>query len=179
MSKQMLIKRLKTLGVVISLSTLLVGCEEEKEKTSLYEYEQSLDYFDLSQDSSKVIIKIEEKNGKESIHFADRITLYKCQFFNDYEKYESFYQGDISNDRTYLYFDMDGNLLCVKYAMKLNISQEKVIDYRVSELLEEEQAYDYAISYIGMKDNYTREEINEMVEKIREDQKKIKSLVSK
>ncbi len=172
----------KTNAILLScaLATAsLSGCgRQEKPTLTLVESIQTNNDFDLLKDENKVIITTVNAMDEEDIKFAEKMSLdsltnsnYYLKFKNT-EVYDKYHISGYSLKNIILYFDaLNGDLLSIKY-----IDREKYIfkdneittTYRISEITEEEPAYNYAVLYFGDKENYTREEMEEIVNFVKE-----------
>lgn len=174
-------KNMSHLLIAGAIAVMSVGCSKKEEpEMTLVETMQLTDSFDLLNDESKVIITTENALGEQEISFAHRESLdclinpnYKKEF-KDSEYYDRYFQSDISCSCTFLYFDaFNGDLLSVQYVDKdSHIFKEDNLEvsYKISELIDSDIAYNYAVLYYGDKDKYSREEMQELIQKVRSDQ---------
>lgn len=174
-------KNMSHLLIAGAIAVMSVGCSKKEEpEMTLVETMRLTDSFDLLNDENKVIITTENALGEQEISFAHRESLdclinpnYKKEF-KDSECYDRYFQSGISCSCTFLYFDaFNGDLLSVQYVDKdSHIFKEDNIEvsYKISELIDSDIAYNYAVLYYGDKDKYSREEMQELIQKVRSDQ---------
>ena len=162
----------------ISLLTLS-GCGKELSNYTVQEYMESVYTFDLLDSSHKVeyeIVKSENVKGETNIDFVQVITFNQldgCSFndflaFEDYRNYDKYYdKSKAEKANTYLYFDaLNGELISIKY-----VDDEGATDYLLADIISEENAYNYAYTYLGDKEMYTRDDMINLVKLIKEDKK--------
>lgn len=158
------------------VTTSLLGCGKKKEPTlTLVESVQANYYFDLLQDENSVIITTMNAMGEEDIKFAKKISLFSLiekQEYKNLEKYNKYSLQGYPNSGTIFYFDaLEGDILSVKYTYKESHKykdDEVKSTYRISEIVDEDCAYNYAVLYFGDKERYTREEMEELINYIKE-----------
>lgn len=178
----------KTNAILLScaLATAsLSGCaRKEKPTLTLVESIQANNDFDLFHDEDMVIINTINAMKEENIKFAEKISLDKLTMpqdsysskFKNLEEYHKYFITGYPPRNTILYFDaLNGELLSIKYIDRENHifkDNEITTTYRISEIAEEESAYNYAVLYFGDKENYTREEMEELVNFVKENKNK-------
>lgn len=175
-------KKVLIIGGLIS-SLTLTGCSvgtrdgniivSPSEKNTVEEI-SSKDNFDLLNDEKKLIIETENSFGEKEAFFVQMESLIDLSS-KDYEKYNKYLKKDIDADSTYLYFDIlnkekKEKLVSVKY-VKIksgNTFKNDVItsSYKVSNIINSDYAYNYAVAMFGDKDKYSKEEIKEIIQKI-------------
>lgn len=170
-------KTMAMLGLSFSLvASSLTGCENNRNKEyTVEEYLLQADNFDLLSDKNKLIIQTENPLGESDIIFAEKISFNSIcnpnySKFTDSDEYEKYF-GVANTDNTYLYFNIfSGNLVSVKYIEKDNHlfkPDKETISYALADVISEELAYNYAASYLGEQDSYTREEISAVIDAVK------------
>ena len=102
--------------------------------------------------------------------------------FEDSDSYDKYFDSDKAlTPRTYLYFNaLDGELISVKREKvdkHMFKDSEYETSYLISTITDEDDAYNYACTYLGDKDTYTRDDMSNLVELIKED--KVKEVTDK
>ena len=187
-------KNITALAISSSLALLsLTGCgKEEGNDCTVEEYMQSVDEFNLinpTKGENYKIIETENVKGETDISFVQVLTTEQLNdvnidtwVFEDSDSYDKYFDAnDVKTSNTYLYFNaLDGELVSVKYkAVDKNLfkDNEYKISYLISTIIDEDNAYNYACTYLGDKKTYTREDMGNLVELIKED--KIKETTDK
>lgn len=178
----------------LALSTSLVlsslsGCgkKEAGNDCTVREYMQSVDEFDLinpDKGETYKIIKTENVKGETDVKFVQVLTTEQLNdvnndtwVFEDSDSYDRYFDSNKAvTSNTYLYFNaLDGELVSVKYKnvnRNLFKDNEYEISYLISNITDEDDAYNYACTYLGDKDIYTREDISNLIEFIKEEKTK-------
>lgn len=182
MSNLKIRKNIKALAVSSSLALLsLVGCSKYGNACTVREYMQSVDEFNLiNSDNGEnyKIIETENEQGETNINFVQVLsgaqltdTYIDDWVFEDSKEYTKY--GNASSSLYYINV-FDGELVSVKDIDYID-KDEYVISYFVSNINYENSVYSYASSYLGSKDTYTREDMINLVELIKEDKAKEKT----
>lgn len=181
-------KNITALALSSSLALLsLTGCGKEGNDCTVREYMQSVDEFNLinpDKGENYKIIETENVKGETDINFVQVLTTEELNdvnndtwVFEDSESYDKYFDGNKAlTPNTYLYFNaLDGELVSVKYKdvdKNLFKDNEYETSYLISTITDEDNAYNYACTYLGDKETYTREDMSNLVELIKEDKVK-------
>ena len=181
-------KNIKNLALSSSLALLsLTGCEEKGNDCPVREYMQSVDEFDLinpDKGETYKIIKTENVKGETDVKFVQVLTTEQLNdvnndtwVFEDSDSYDRYFDSNKAvTSNTYLYFNaLDGELVSVKYKnvnRNLFKDNEYEISYLISNITDEDDAYNYACTYLDDKETYTREDMSNLVELIKDDKAK-------
>ena len=186
-------KNIKALAISSSLALLsLTGCEEKGNYCTVREYMQSVDEFNLinpDKGENYKIIETENVKGETDVNFVQVLTTEQLNdvnndtwVFEDSDSYDKYFDSNKAvTPRTYLYFNaLDGELISVKREKvdkHLFKDSEYETSYLISTITDEDDAYNYACTYLGDKDTYTRDDMSNLVELIKED--KVKEVTDK
>ena len=172
-------KNIKALALSSSLALLsLTGCEEKGNDCTVREYMQSVDEFNLINPDKRAdykIIETENAKGETDVNFVQVLTGGELTdvnidtwVFEDSEDYTKYGNGS----GAYYYIDaLDGDLISVKQEQvdkHLFKDNEYETSYLISTITNEDNAYNYACTYLGDKETYTREDMNDLVELIQD-----------
>ena len=124
-------------------------------------------------------IKILNAKGETDVNFVQVLTGGELTdvnidtwVFEDSEDYTKYGNGS----GAYYYIDaLDGDLISVKQEQvdkHLFKDNEYETSYLISTITNEDNAYNYACTYLGDKETYTREDMNDLVELIKDDKAK-------
>ena len=181
-------KNIKALALSSSLALLsLTGCEEKGNDCTVREYMQSVDEFNLinpDKGENYKIIETENVKGETDVNFVQVLTTEQLNdvnndtwVFEDSDSYDKYFDSDKAlTPRTYLYFNaLDGELISVKREKvdkHLFKDSEYETSYLISTITDEDDAYNYACTYLDDKETYTREDMSNLVELIKDDKAK-------
>ena len=149
-------------GAGIIALTSLTGCSDPIPNQTVSQSIED-DSYDLAHDNSKKIITVKYQNNTKNIYLVDKKTMADLQIYSDskkYDKYLSLSKAHANN--TFIYIDVFTlDVVAVKYINENNES------YFLNEVVNEEPAIDYASKNIGLKNKYTKEELNNMTISLR------------
>lgn len=181
-------KNIKALALSSSLALLsLTGCEEKGNDCTVREYMQSVDEFNLinpDKGENYKIIETENVKGETDVNFVQVLTTEQLNdvnndtwVFEDSDSYDKYFDSNKAvTPRTYLYFNaLDGELISVKREKvdkHLFKDSEYETSYLISTITDEDDAYNYACTYLDDKETYTREDMSNLVELIKDDKAK-------
>ena len=181
-------KNIKALAITSSLALLsLTGCEEKGNDCTVREYMQSVDEFNLINPDKRAdykIIETENAKGETDVNFVQVLTTEQLNdvnndtwVFEDSDSYDKYFDSNKAvTPRTYLYFNaLDGELISVKREKvdkHLFKDSEYETSYLISTITDEDDAYNYACTYLDDKETYTREDMSNLVELIKDDKAK-------
>lgn len=170
-------KKFCIVGTLTATALSFNSCGTKTEKPTIVESIQSVNEFDLLESydfGDYKIIETTNVKGDTGVHFAQALSLSKLYDLGDEENYDRYFDSSraYSSD-TYFYFDsLNGDLLSVKYVKSekhLFKDSKYEVSYGISEVISEGSAYNYAVTYIGDKEKYTREDINNLIQLIKND----------
>lgn len=186
-------KNITALALSSSLALLsLTGCGKEGNDCTVREYMQSVDEFNLinpSKGENYKIVETENVKGETDVNFVQVLTTEQLNdvnndtwVFEDSDSYDKYFDNNKAlTPRTYLYFNaLDGELISVKREKvdkHMFKDSEYETSYLISTITDEDDAYNYACTYLGDKDTYTRDDMSNLVELIKED--KVKEVTDK
>ncbi len=181
----------RSLGAFLLSGTIAatsVGCSKEEPKLTVVETMQEAQSFDLLQDEDKLIITTVDAMGKEKTSFVHRECLDNLINCNQRKKYQSseeyrkYHRNGYYARNIYLYFDaFEGDLLSVEYIdsdKHVFKDNETNTSYMISEIVDTDFAYNYAVLYYGDQDSYSRDEMQQLIQMIIDD-KSVKKIGSK
>ena len=165
-----------TAMIVLSTSIVaitIVGSEEEDSMLTVAETMQETQNFDLLHDEDKLIITTVDVMGNEKIDFVHRECLDYLVNPNQRRKYQSseeysrYQRSGYYPSNTYLYFDaLEGDLISVEYIdndKHVFKDNEVNTSYMISEIVDRDLAYNYAVLYYGDQHSYSRDEMQELI----------------
>ncbi len=182
----------KLMGLALALGismTNMSGCGA-KDRTTISEMLQNEDEFNLKGDP-KTIIETVDVKGNYDVHIVENFSLYEIESVNiwyqynncsleksDVEYYRNYFRNNATTPNTIFYIDiLTGELVSVKYIEQdKNVFKDDVIktSYLIADIVDEEDAYNYAYQYLGNKDSYTKDDLTYMINEIKKD----KSIIS-
>lgn len=151
-------------GAGIIALTSLSGCSRPIPEQTVSQSIQD-ESLDLAHDNSKLLITVKGIDNKKRIHLTERKSICDLQIYSDSKNYDRYFVSDNATaSNTYVYIDIfTFEVVAVKYV------NDKEITFLSNEIIKEESAFDYAKEYIGVKQTYNMNELDEMMNNLRED----------
>lgn len=146
---------------------------------------------DLFNDNSYRIIQVENVLNEKNIYFAKKVDLGEITYshifsasdvwykYTEGESYEKYFSGKSFID-DYIYLDLiTKEPIIVEYVSKeMNVEfvngkvrvyrdKDETSTYKMGNIISNADAYEYAYLYLGEQDTYTLEDMNFVIEKLR------------
>ena len=132
---------------------------------------------DLFNDNSYRIIQIENVLNERNIYFAKKVDL--GEKYTEGESYEKYFSGkNFIDDYIYLdlitkepiiveYVSKEMNVEFVNGKVRVYRDKDETSTYKMGNIISNVDAYEYAYAYLGEQDTYTLEDMNFVIEKLR------------
>ena len=158
------------------ITTSLIGCNKNENIDDEKNIEsQEIAIYFLKNNKDCVIIETIDLTGNKDINFAKKIKL--SEVYNPIKKVNK-YSDYCDMDKafpanTYLYLDLDGDVLAVRYTVPDNIGKGNANEdsYGNKEIINEIPAYDKIAEVYGEKTSYQKEEIELIMESLKKEYK--------
>ena len=157
----------------IGLGLCLTGCIDFVDKETTYREYVDFEIIESDELYKKHdeyrIINVKKDNGENQYYFTNKESLAWFKIHNqsitDWQDiYEKYYFKGYNENISYVYLDMDSkDVISVRYDKALptlrSIRYEEGDYFKINEIISDEPAYDYVVSYFGEQESYTKEDI--------------------